>query len=165
MKPTLLAAAIAAAVLAGAPAFAQNAPAPSPAPQFVVPPSNYLDLRDSPFNAADPRRDVGQCFNGKLITGANRSGARTVYVQEARGAIFRLKLADDCQALAAAQKLTVRSDGDLVCGGVRATMRVQTPAGFKSCRVAHVRRLTAGEVKALDATRSGASGPKRYAQR
>jgi hypothetical protein len=97
-----------------------------------------------------PRDNAKQCFNGKFITGVNRSGANTLYLQAVQGTIYRVKLADDCDALNAAEGLTVRSNGsDVVCPGDSAEMIAHTAAGSKSCRVSDLRRLSSGEVTAL----------------
>ena len=94
--------------------------------------------------------DAGPCFDGKLITGANRAGARTLYVQSGKGPIYDLRLAGSCAALDAAEKIIVRSDGGYaVCAHRGAEVVVQTPAGSKRCRVATVRPLTSREVAAL----------------
>lgn len=91
-----------------------------------------------------------QCFSGKAVTGANRSGEKTLYVQAGRGAIFRLQLADGCAALDAAETLTVRAEGgDVVCARSRADVVAHTPAGARRCRVAEVRPLTSREVAVL----------------
>jgi hypothetical protein len=90
------------------------------------------------------------CFNGSAIKGANRIGDQIVYVQGPRGAIFRLETPDGCQALKAAEKLTVRVAGQYeVCNGDRARLIVKTAAGAKSCKVAEVRHLTSTELAEL----------------
>lgn len=97
-----------------------------------------------------PRDNAKQCFNGQFISGVNRSGSDTLYVQAPQGAIYRLKVAGDCSALDAAQKLTVRANGsDLVCPGDAAETVAWTPAGSQRCAINDVHRLTAREAAAL----------------
>jgi hypothetical protein len=91
-----------------------------------------------------------QCFNGKFIVGANRSGASTLYVQAAQGGIYQVKLGGSCSALSSADKITLRSPGsDDVCDRQSADLVVHTSAGAKRCHASDVRRLTSNEVVAL----------------
>ena len=136
MKPALFIAA-AALALASAPAFADNGQVFDHAAQLAA------------YSNTLPRDNAKQCFNGALVTGINRSGENTLYVQSPQG-IYRLRLADDCAALDSARKVSVRADGsNLICPGEGADMLARTAAGAKHCRVADVRRLTSGEVTAL----------------
>ena len=147
MKPVLLLAAAAAVALAAAPAMTQDAPpAPAPAPDSGTP-SNFLSFQHSPYQI-DPfsRPGHGQCFNGRTIEGANRAGERTLYVQSKMSPVYRLELAESCDALYAAQKLSVRASGHSVCAGDKAVVVVKTPAGDKRCKVSDVKRLTKTEV-------------------
>uniref|UniRef100_B0T813 Uncharacterized protein n=1 Tax=Caulobacter sp. (strain K31) TaxID=366602 RepID=B0T813_CAUSK len=138
MKPVLFAA-IAAAALSTAPAFADNGQVFDHAAQLRA------------YSNVTPRDDAKQCFNGKFISGVNRSGDKTLYVQSTQG-IYRLRLTDDCSALNAAEAITVRANGsDLVCPGDGAEAIARTAAGAKHCRVANVHRLTSGEVTTLAA--------------
>ena len=107
--------------------------------------ANVLSFKDAPFSLDDPRRDDGQCFNGKTVVGMSRAGD-TLYLQEKTGRVFRMKVVDDCPALDGADKVDVRSDGAQVCSGVSATLRVKTATGFKSCRVNYVRRVNGADV-------------------
>lgn len=101
------------------------------------------------YSSVLPRDNARQCFNGAFIAGANRSGDKTVYVQSTQG-IYRLRLASDCDGLNAAEKINIRSSGsDLVCPGETADVVAKTAAGPQHCRVAEVRRLSAGEIEAL----------------
>ncbi|PVM88114.1 hypothetical protein DDF62_15140 [Caulobacter radicis] len=103
------------------------------------------------YSSVLPRDNARQCFNGAVITGANRSGDNTVYVQSTQG-IYRLRLASDCDGLNAAEKINVRSSGsDIICPGEIADVIAKTAAGPRHCRVAEVRRLTSAEISALSA--------------
>lgn len=102
------------------------------------------------YGSGYPSKSARQCFNGKFIAGANRAGEKTVYVQAATGAVYRLELSSGCAALDAAQKLTVRAYGaDAICAGATAEMVAQTPAGAKRCNVSEVRPVSSGELTAL----------------
>lgn len=137
MKPMLFLA-TAASVLAAVPALAQNGQVFDHAAQLAA------------YSNTLPRDNAKQCFNGQFISGVNRSGQNTLYVQAPRGEIYRLKLASDCSALEAAQKLTIRSNGsDIVCPGDAAETVAWTPAGAQRCEVDSVRRLSAREAAAL----------------
>ena len=147
MKPVLL---LAAAALAAAPALAQDAPpapTPAPVPDSGTPGGNFLSFQNDPFRV-DPfsRPGHGQCFNGRTIVGANRSGERTLYVQSRKSPVYRLDLAESCDALYAAQKLSVRASGYAVCAGDKAIVVVKTPAGDQRCRVSEVKRITKTEI-------------------
>ena len=105
MKPVLVLAA-AAAILSTAPALADNGQVFDHAAQLAA------------YSNTLPRDNAKQCFNGQFISGVNRSGPNTLYVQSPKRGIYRLRLAGDCSALDGAQKLTVRSNGsDLICPG------------------------------------------------
>lgn len=105
-----------------------------------------------PDGGPDPMR-VRQCFNGKVITGINRAGAQTLYVQPAYGGVYRMRLEGDCAGLNAATKVSMNTDGaDLVCPGERAQLVAQTAAGAKQCRVAGLKRLTGAELASLAAS-------------
>jgi hypothetical protein len=152
MKPLLFAAATAAALLATAPAFSQGAPAPPPADHGT--PANIMAGGDQGFRIDDPRRDIGQCFNGRSVVSASRGAGDSLYVQPKAGAVFRLSLASSCADLTAADltaasKLTVRSAGSNVCAGAPATVKIETPAGARTCAVRMVRRLSGREVASL----------------
>jgi hypothetical protein len=130
--------ATAATVLAAVPALAQNGQVFDHAAQLAA------------YSNTLPRDNAKQCFNGQFISGVNRSGANTLYVQSPQGGIYRLKVAGDCSALDQAQKLTVRSNGsDLVCPGDAAETIAWTPAGSQRCEINDVHRLTAAEGAAL----------------
>lgn len=129
--------ACAALVLGAAPALADNGQVFDHAAQQAA------------YSSMLPRDNARQCFNGAVIAGANRAGAKTVYVQSTQG-IYQLSLASDCDGLNAAEKINVRSSGsDLVCPGEMADVVAKTAAGPQHCRVSEVRRLSSGEVKAL----------------
>lgn len=129
--------ACAALVLSAAPAFADNGQVFDYAAQQRA------------YSSVLPRDNARQCFNGAVISGASRSGDKTVYVQSTQG-IYSLRLASDCSGLNAAEKINVRSSGsDLVCPGEVADVVARTAAGPQHCRVAEVRRLTASEINAL----------------
>jgi hypothetical protein len=149
MKPALLLAAAAAVTLAAIPALTQEAP-PAPAPSPPVADSGTLGgnvMRDDPYRIdAFSRPGHGQCFNGRAIVGANRAGDRTLYVQARNSPVYRLELSEPCDALYAAQKLSVRASGGAVCANDKATILVKTPAGEKRCKVREVKRLTKTEV-------------------
>ncbi len=157
MRPLLfLAGALA---LAAAPALTQTAgpaPGPGPAPS-PAPPSSYMSY--GPFDGTaqfgtkeDPRK---QCFNGRFVIGSNRAGDRTVYVQTKAAGVFRLDLKDTCDALNAAQRLTVRANGnDVVCPGQAATIVLKTAAGPKRCAVGEITHLNSTEVAELVASTS-----------
>lgn len=137
MKPILFLAA-AAAVLSAVPALADDGQVFDHAAQLRA------------YSNTLPRDNAKQCFNGQFISGVNRSGHDTLYVQSTQGAIYRLRLAGDCSALDAARKLTVRSGGsDIVCSGDRAETVAWTSAGARRCEVEDVHRLTAREATAL----------------
>ena len=102
------------------------------------------------YGSSYPAKASRQCFNGKFIAGANRAGEKTLYVQAATGAVYRLELSGGCAALDAAEKLTLRANGaDAICAGATAEMVAQTPAGAKRCSVSEVRPVTSGERTAL----------------
>jgi hypothetical protein len=156
MRPVLFLVGIGALALAAAPALTQApAPGPGPAPGPSPAPSNYMPSYGppsgpGPFYVEDPRK---QCFNGRFVAGSNRAGDRTVYVQTKPGGIFRLELNGSCDGLSAAQRLTVRSDGnDLICPGQSATLVLKTAAGPKRCKIGEVSHLTPTEVADLAAT-------------
>lgn len=154
MKPLLFAAATAAVVLAGAPAFTQSAP-PQPADNGT--PRNEMAGADQWFRIEDPRKNVGQCFDGRGVVAASRAADNALLVQSRGGAIFRMRLSDSCDGLtaaelAAATKLTVRSNGSQICAGIPATVKIETPAGARSCKVRMIRRLGGDEVAALSAS-------------
>jgi hypothetical protein len=97
-----------------------------------------------------PRDVAPACFNGQYVTGANRSGPTTLYVQSNEGGIYRLKMADDCAALDSASKLTMRSNGsDIICPGEAVEAIAWTPAGAQQCRVKNVHHVTGRERTAL----------------
>jgi hypothetical protein len=92
----------------------------------------------------------GQCFNGKFISGANRSKAGTLYVQPRTGGVYEVRMAGDCSALNAAEKISLRSNGsDAVCDHSPAEVVLRTAVGPQRCRATEVRRLTNREVVAL----------------
>jgi hypothetical protein len=153
MRPVLFL--VGALALAATPALTQTqapGPGPGPGPGPSPPPSNYMPSNymldpGSQFRSQDPRK---QCFNGRFVVGSNRAGERTVYVQTKTGGIFRLTLKDVCDGLKAAQRLTVRADGnDVICPGQAATLVLKTAAGPKRCSVGEVRHLTSSEVAEL----------------
>jgi hypothetical protein len=97
-----------------------------------------------------PRDSAKRCFDGRFIAGVNRSGDKTVFVQGTNGGIYRLQMAEGCDALNAAQKLSVRTSGsDLVCTGDSAEVIAQTSAGARHCAITDVQRLTSKEVSSL----------------
>ena len=141
MKPMLFLA-VAAATLSTVPALAQNGQVFDAAAQLAA------------YSNTLPRDNAKQCFNGKFISGVNRSGQNTLYVQAPKGDIYSLRMAGDCSALDAAQKLTVRSNGsDIVCSGDAAETVAWTPAGSRRCEVDSVRRLSMSEAAALSTAR------------
>ena len=94
-----------------------------------------------------------QCFNGKFISGSNRSGPRTLYVQPGTGGVYKVQLGDNCDGLNAAEKLTLRSEGsNAVCDSHHAQVIVQTTNGAKRCYASEVRKLTSREVGDLAAS-------------
>ena len=155
MKAVLLLAAAAAATLAAVPALTQEAPpAPAPNPPPVADHGTQGGniMRDDPYRIdVFTRPGAGQCFNGRTIVGANRAGEKTLYVQARKSPVYRLELAGPCDALDAAQKLSVRAAGYAVCANDRAMVVVKTPAGEKRCKVSEVKRLTKTEVADLAA--------------
>lgn len=98
-----------------------------------------------------PEPNAGrQCFSGKRITGANTANGRMLYVQPARGGVYRMRLTQDCAALNGAQRISLRSDGsDVICPGDSAQLIARTSAGASQCRVVDVRRVTSSEAAAL----------------
>ena len=143
MKPMLFLA-VAAATLSTVPALAQSGQVFDAAAQLAA------------YSNTLPRDNAKQCFNGKFISGANRFGQNTLYVQAPQGDIYRLGMTGGCSALDAARKLTVRSNGsDIVCAGDAAETVAWTPAGSQRCEVDSVRRLSTSEAAAL------ASAPRR----
>lgn len=151
MKTLLIAAAAATLTLTALPAATQDAPAPPPVADSGTPP-NVLSFSNSPYRLADTDTHPGRCFDGKTLTGVNRAGDRILYVQARTGEVYGMALADGCEALNTAEKLSVRAGGRLVCEGDRAVVAVTTPAGAKQCRVGDIRRLTRTEVATLAAT-------------
>jgi hypothetical protein len=149
MKPVLFLAAAAAVALAAAPALTQDAP-PAPPADSGTPP-NFLSFANDPYRLPDDTKFQRQCFNGRNLVGVNRAD-RTLYVQARTGGIYRMELAEGCEALAAAQELTVNPRRP-VCTGERAVVvSLKTPAGPKTCRANDVRRLTRTEVATLAAS-------------
>lgn len=151
MKTLLIAAAAATLALTALPAATQDAPAPPPVADSGTPP-NVLSFSNSPYRLADSYTHPGRCFDGKTLTGVNRAGDRILYVQARTGEVYSMGLADGCDALNAAEKLTVKAGGRVVCEGDRAVVAVTTPAGDRQCRAGDVRRLTRTEVATLAAT-------------
>jgi hypothetical protein len=149
MKPVLFLAAAGALALIGAPAFTQTS-AP-PVDTMGTPAPGVQNLANSPYRGPDLRRDANRCFDGRHIVGANRSGLETVIVQPRRGPIYQLQLADSCEALKTAAKITVRAAGGSVCPGQEAVLVADNPGGAKHCRVKDVRPLTSAEIAALAA--------------
>ena len=96
------------------------------------------------------RAGAGQCFNGKMVTGVNRSGETTLFVQTRTGAIYELAVPKGCPDLDSARKVTLSADGgSTVCAGQDAEMIANTAAGSRRCYVSSVRQLPAAEVGAL----------------
>jgi hypothetical protein len=94
-----------------------------------------------------------QCFDGKTINGISRDGPTTIYVQAASGGIFRLKMKDECAALDAATKVTMKVYGNYsVCEHAAARVIAHTPDGEKFCKVTDVHSLTSKEVAELQAS-------------
>ena len=147
MKPLLFLAASAAVALAAAPASTQDA-APPPAPDRGTPNLPPNMTTGSPYL---PHSLIGApvCYDLSRVAAASRAGD-TLYLQTSRGAIFRMELKDSCDGVEAAEKITVRR----ACKGAGGTMRVDTPAGQKRCKVQHVRRMTGSEVAAMAASTS-----------
>lgn len=141
MKPVLFF--TAALLLAVGPALAQEAPAPAPAP-----PPPPTDRGNAPQIDTHFRIDqtVKACFSVGPVSGANRAGAKTVYVQNRKGGVFRLDLADPCDALDSARAISVQSRGFQVCEGEQATLLVKTEAGAKRCAIREVIRPTKAEI-------------------
>jgi hypothetical protein len=131
-------------VLGAAPAVAQQAQQSQPAPFFDS--GAHWDT----YSSNQPRENAKRCLDGRFITGVNRSGDHTVYVQGIKGGIYRLKMAEGCDALNDARKISLRSGGsDLVCSGDGAEMTAKTSAGARHCRVTEVQRLTSKQVSTL----------------
>ncbi|KQV58890.1 MULTISPECIES: DUF6491 family protein [unclassified Caulobacter] len=107
--------------------------------------------QDQAYSNDRPGDKAMRCFDGRFITGANRSGDKTLYVQTNVGGIYRLRMTKDCDGLNDAQKISVRAhDGsDLICSGDSAEMVARTAAGARHCPIADVRRLNPGGVSAL----------------
>ena len=136
MKPVLFLVA-ATAVLSAVPAVAQNGQAFDWGAQTRA------------YSTTMSGDQVGQCFNGRFISGVNRSGQTTLYVQQHPGTIY-LRMADSCSALDEAQKLTVRSNGgNVVCSGDTAEAVAWTTAGSRRCKIDSVQLLNAREAAAL----------------
>jgi hypothetical protein len=136
MKPQLIAAAL--MTLVAVPALADNGQV------MRNPQANYRsDYRTS-------QNVPGRCFNGKMVTGVNRSGQTTLLVQTATGAIYELAVPRGCPDLDKARKVTLSADGaSTVCAGRDAEMVAKTAAGGKRCYVSSVRQVPASEVTAL----------------
>ena len=106
--------------------------------------------QDAAYSNYMPGDHAKRCLDGRYITGVNRSGDKTVYVQGIKGGIYRLKMAEGCDALNTANKISLRSDGnDVVCSGDRADMVAKTSAGVRHCAITEVQRLTSKEVASL----------------
>lgn len=141
MRITALSGAALAAVLA-APAAADN--------------GQVFDAQAQREAYASGGPSLAQCFNGTSVAAANRAGARTLFVQPARGGVYTAQLAGDCEALDLAEKIAVRSaGGDVVCPRRPAELLVQTPAGQRQCGLTKLRKLSPRELSAL------ASAPRR----
>jgi hypothetical protein len=98
------------------------------------------------------RASAPQCFNGNAIAGVSRSGEKTVYIQPKTGGIYQVALSSSCDALNAAQDLSMRAYGsDAVCVGGEAEMIARTPIGELRCHADEVRRLTPREISRLAA--------------
>lgn len=150
MKRTLFLAVVASLALTGAPASTQTT-AP-PVDTMGTPYQGEASGRNSPYRGPDFSPAPNQCFNGRNVVGANRFGPKTVVVQTGRGAIYKLQLADGCEALNAAEKIAVRGQGYSVCSGSEAVLISHTSTGAKRCQVKDVRRLTTTEMAPLAAT-------------
>jgi hypothetical protein len=149
MKPVLCLAATAALALTTVPAAGQDAPSPAPADSGTPP--NFLSFANDPYRLPDDTQYQRWCFNGRSLAGVNRAGDRTLYVQVRTGGIYRVELAEGCEALASAHALTM-NPRRAVCTGERAVIALKTPAGPKTCRASDVRRLTRTEVATLAAS-------------
>lgn len=91
-----------------------------------------------------------RCFNGRFITGVNRMGDKTLFVQSRSGPIYQVSLSGACPALAGAQRIVLRTSGDdVVCTGDTADVFAYTSGGSSRCATGEVRRLSATEVSAL----------------
>ncbi|MBU1374522.1 MAG: hypothetical protein KKE02_01615 [Alphaproteobacteria bacterium] len=105
------------------------------------------------YSSADPIAPGKQCFNGRQITGVNRAGDKTIYVQARQGAIYALRLRASCAPLNAAETLTLRANGgDTICPGSAVELIAQTAAGPQRCAASDVRALTFREINRLSVT-------------
>ncbi|MET3665222.1 DUF6491 family protein [Caulobacter sp. 1776] len=126
--------------------------APVMAQQAQQQPQVFDDVAQAnAYSNARPGDRTLRCFDGRYVAAANRSGDRTLYVQNAKGGIYRLQMANDCDGLNAAQKISVRTnDGsNLVCAGDAAEMIAKTAAGARRCPISDVQRLSPRDVSAL----------------
>lgn len=106
--------------------------------------------KDRAFFAQRPNDNSRQCFNGQFIAGVNRAGDKTLYIQSPQGQIYQMRLAEGCDGLNAAEKISFRAHGsDVICPGDSAELVVRTATAAKHCQVTRVQRLTSGDVEAL----------------
>jgi hypothetical protein len=136
----------AAAVLVTAPASAQaQTPAPYPPPGNPTPPQ-YNSFANSPYVGTD---GVRTCLSVGPAAGAIRVGPQRLYLQDKKGAIFRLDLAEPCEALDGAEAISLRGAGLDACAGDLVTMVVRTAAGARFCAFSALVRPTKAEVTKL----------------
>lgn len=143
MRPALFFLGIA-AMLAATPASAQSGGTPA----------NVLSLSDLPYtNVPGFSRPVHACFDGRRIVGANRVAGGILYLQTQRGPIWRMQLAERCEALNEAERITMRASGgrDVICAKASAELIVQTASGAKRCKIQEAAQLDRQDISLLSA--------------
>lgn len=140
-------------LMVAAPAVTQTAePAPPPAPVSSGPDRTTNDNNTTASDGFRFRQEVRrQCLTIGSVAGANRAGSNGVYMQSKGGRIVRLEMSAPCDALDAAQKISVRGPDLGVCVGEPATLLVKTAAGTKRCAVRQVILPTKAELAELGA--------------
>ena len=104
------------------------------------------------FENTSPRNTL-QCFDGRRIAAAARAGVGRLVVQTPRGALYSVRLAGDCSALASATAISLRPVvGAAVCDGDAARLVLKTDQGPQRCSAKAVELLSRSEVMKLRST-------------
>lgn len=135
----ILLAVVTVSVLAATPALAQ-----------YEPPNRFDAAAHAQAYGASVTSAAPRCLDGARIKGVNRSGQRSLLVQDAGGTVYEMTLRDDCHAVERATRLSAASSqGAPVCADDTAILFARTDAGVKRCKITDVRRLSASEIAAF----------------
>lgn len=135
----MLFAALTVAALAATPALAQ-----------YEPPNRFDAAAQTQAYGTGAPSYAPRCFNGAKIKGVSRSGQRSLLVQNGGGAIYEVKLREDCHAVERATRLSAASSrGAPVCEDDTAILFARTDTSLKRCKITDVRRLSSSEIAAF----------------